>query len=56
MNTSAECIVRADPKFTTYVVHTKFIPDPIQLFREINKQMYANGGSFEIEVSAPKHF
>lgn len=53
MNNSTECILREeDPKFSRYVVHTKFIPDPVQLFRAISQQMYANGGSFEIEVSA----
>jgi hypothetical protein len=56
MATSTECIIREDPKFSRYVVHTKFIPDPVQLFRAISQQLYANGGSFEIEVSAPKRF
>jgi hypothetical protein len=52
MTTSAKCMEGEDPKFTRYVVHTKFIPDPIHLFKAINQQLYANGGRFEIEVSA----
>lgn len=42
------------PQFTRYVVHTRCIPDPRQLFWAVSQQVYANGGKFEIEVGTRK--